>query len=235
MPLSTASPNEKRVSASKYFNEPVKVQGRLLGKKARFTTDNNGFTKGQRSGITQISRFEKVAYSETPHNELSSHLVREDTKKGVALSGNNEILRMHRMQVKYYLREHLTPKEPGLLIRYTDIPFVERQGFRNHNDILIANFQDLSIILSPRSVIISGITVSMPLNSPKTTYDMLETALLMKIQPGIEDLEFKIMKRYPRFRILRNARGFMAGEIIQNEIAVEHDAIAENVKIHVKH
>jgi biotin operon repressor len=179
----------------------------------------------------QNGEFEKVAHSETPQNKRSSHLVREDTKKGVALSGNNEVLRMHRIQVKYYLREHLTPKEPGLLIRYTDIPFVERQGFRNHNDILIANFQDLSIILSPRSVIISGITVSMPLNSPKTTYDMLETALLMKIQPGIEDLEFKIMKKYPRFRILRNARGFMAGEIIQNEIAVEHDAIAENVSI----
>ena len=64
LPLSTASPNEKRVSASKYFNEPVKVQGRLLEKKARFTTHNNGFTKGQRSGITQISRLEKVAHSE---------------------------------------------------------------------------------------------------------------------------------------------------------------------------
>ena len=139
----------------------------------------------------QNGAFEKVAHSETSQNKLSSHLVREDTKRGANLSGNNEVLRMHRIQVKYYLREHLTPKEPGLLIRYTDIPFVERQGFRNHNDILIADFQDLSIILSPRSVIVSGIKVSMPLNSPKTTYDMLETALLMKIQHGIEDLGFK--------------------------------------------
>jgi hypothetical protein len=227
----TASLNAKRLSVSKYFNESVKIPHRLSGKKAPITPDNNGLPKGQRSDIPGLSRFEKVAHSETPQNKRSSHLVREDTISGAETTGDNQILRMHRIQVKYYLREHLTPKEPGLLIRYTDIPFVERQGFKNHNDILIANFQDLSIILSPRSVIVSGITVSMPLNSPKTTYDMLETALLMKIQPGIEDLEFKIMKRYPRFRILRNARGFMAGEIVQNEIAVEHDAIAERVEI----
>jgi DNA-binding MarR family transcriptional regulator len=173
--------------------------------------------------IAQNTASQKVAHSETPQNKLSSHLVPE--------GGNNEVLRMHRIQVKYYLREHLTPKEPGLLIRLTDIPFVERQGFKHHNDILIADFQDLSIILSPRSVIVSGITVSMPIDSPKTTYDMLETALLRKIQPGIEDLELKIMKRYPRFRILRDGRGFLTGEILQNEIAVEHDAIAERVSI----
>ena len=110
-------------------------------------------------------------------------------------------IRLHRLQVKYDL---VSPVKDPRVISFRDhpskiVPMGPKGSVRWNKNII--HFEDFTCIISTRSVIIAGIQRYLTMNE---NIESQEAAVLSEISPFVEQVEEKIRRLEPSFRILRN-------------------------------
>jgi len=128
-------------------------------------------------------------------------------------------IRVHRLQVKYDLVE---PMKDPTIIHFSDHPskIVPLEHWTKN----IIEFEDYSIIISTRSMIITGIQRELDIEeSVESQY----ATLLEKISPIAEEAEARIRRVNSHFRLKRLDRGILSGKILSTELAYEHHPIAQ--------
>jgi DNA-binding transcriptional ArsR family regulator len=128
-------------------------------------------------------------------------------------------IRVHRLQVKYDLVEPM--KDPAL-IHFVDHP--SKIVPLEHWSKNVIEFEDYSIIISTRSMIITGIQREL---DTKESVESQYAALMEKISPIAEEAEARIRRTNSHFRLKRLDRGILSGKILSTELAYEHHPIAE--------
>ena len=130
-------------------------------------------------------------------------------------------IRLHRLQIKYHL---LNPISDPSVIQFSDYPseFVKMNNWTKN----IISFQDFTVILSTRSIIITGLQLESDILED---VEMTEANILASIQPIVQSIEEKIHRFNPHFKLKRLANNVLSGHIISREWAYEHHPIAESV------
>jgi len=184
----------------------------------------------ERNGyITKLFRSSQVQYSILP---LGLDLLKQVKERlpppeSSALTGGSKRLpppeklqiRVHRLQVKYDLVEPM--KDPAV-IHFSDHP--SKIVPLEHWSKNIIEFEDYSIIISTRSMIITGIQRELDIEeSVESQY----ATLLEKISPIAEEAEARIRRVNSHFRLKRLDRGILSGKILSTELAYEHHPIAQ--------
>ena len=131
-------------------------------------------------------------------------------------------IRLHRLQIKYDL---LNPISDPSVIQFSDYPseFVKMNNWTKN----IISFQDFTVIVSTKSIIITGLQLESDIFQD---VEMTEANILSSIQPLVLSLEEKIHRFNPRFKLKRLANNVLSGHIISREWAYEHHPIAEAIK-----
>lgn len=131
-------------------------------------------------------------------------------------------IRLHRLQIKYDL---LNPISDPSVIQFSDYPseFVKMNNWTKN----IISFQDFTVILSTRSIIITGLQLESDIFED---VEMTEANILASIQPIVQSIEDKIHRFNPHFKLKRLANNVLSGHIISREWAYEHHPIAETIK-----
>jgi len=180
--------------------------------------------------VSRLFRSSQVQYSILPLGlEILSHVKERLTPpEGSALTGGSKRLtppeekmqiRVHRLQVKYDLVEPM--KDPAI-IHFSDHP--SKIVPLEHWSKNIIEFEDYSIIISTRSMIITGIQRELDIEeSVESQY----ATLLEKISPIAEEAEARIRRVNSHFRLKRLDRGILSGKILSTELAYEHHPIGE--------
>ena len=131
-------------------------------------------------------------------------------------------IRLHRLQIKYDI---LNPISDPSVIQFSDYPseFVKLKNWTKN----IISFQDFTVILSTKSIIITGLQLESDIFQD---VEMTEANILASIQPLVLGLEEKIHRFNPHFKLQRLANNVLSGHIISREWAYEHHPIAEAIK-----
>ena len=131
-------------------------------------------------------------------------------------------IRLHRLQIKYDL---LNPISDPSVIQFSDYPseFVKMNNWTKN----IISFQDFTVIVSTKSIIITGLQLESDIFQD---VEMTEANILSSIQPMVLSLEEKIHRFNPKFKLKRLANNVLSGHIISREWAYEHHPIAETIK-----
>lgn len=131
-------------------------------------------------------------------------------------------IRLHRLQVKFDL---LNPIKDPSIISFKDHP--SKIVPLTHWMKNIIEFEDFTAIISTKSLIISGVQRYI-----KITEDLesREASILSAIVPLAEQIEEKVRRSQPKFKLKRLAQGVLQGRILSREYAYEHHPIAEKVK-----
>ncbi len=130
-------------------------------------------------------------------------------------------IRLHRLQIKYDL---LNPISDPSVIQFSDYPseFVKMNNWTKN----IISFQDFTVIVSTKSIIITGLQLESDIFQD---VEMTEANILASIQPLVQSLEEKIHRFNPHFKLKRLANNVLSGHIISREWAYEHHPIAEAI------
>ena len=131
-------------------------------------------------------------------------------------------IRLHRLQIKYDL---LNPISDPSVIQFSDYPseFVKMNNWTKN----IISFQDFTVIVSTKSIIITGLQLESDIFQD---VEMTEANILASIQPIVQSIEDKIHRFNPHFKLKRLANNVLSGHIISREWAYEHHPIAEAIK-----
>lgn len=191
-----------------------------------------------RGYISKQVRSTQVLYSILPLGmELMHHPVKGNLTEGSKLAPprENEIkIRLHRLQIKFDLVNPVESRKEGKLSFFAK-PHPMAIAFRDHPsktvplehwDKNVIQFEDFTAIVSTKSLIITGI--QRYLNTGESVQGQ-EADIMSEILPFAEQVEERIRRISPRFRLKRLDRGVLAGNIISREYAFEHHPIAESV------
>jgi len=162
----------------------------------------------KRGYIAKQLRSNQVLYSILPLGmELMQHPLRKDLTGGSINATPPEIrksqdmkIRLHRLQVKYDL---VNPVRDPMVISFRDHPSkIVPMGPKDapHWNKNIIQFEDFTAILSTRSIIITGIQRYLDMEE---NVEAQEAKVLEEIAPFIEQVEEKIRRIEPGFRIVR--------------------------------
>ena len=91
----------------------------------------------------------------------------------------------------------------------------------------IIEFEDFTAIISTKSLIISGVQRYIKISE---NLESKEASILSAIVPLAEQIEEKVRRSQPKFKLKRLAQGVLQGRILSREYAYEHHPIAEKVK-----
>ena len=131
-------------------------------------------------------------------------------------------IRLHRLQIKFDL---VTPVEDPTLIRFNDFP--SKIVPLEHWSKNIIQFEDFTAIISTRSLIITGVQRYL---EAADNIEAQEADALSAVIPFAEQVEARVRKIHPKFRLKRIDRGVLSGKILSREFAYEHHPIAEKIK-----
>ena len=131
-------------------------------------------------------------------------------------------IRLHRLQVKFDLLN--TIKDPSI-ISFKDHPSKIVQLTHWMKNII--EFEDFTAIISTKSLIISGVQRYIKISE---NLESKEASILSAIVPLAEQIEEKVRRSQPKFKLKRLAQGVLQGRILSREYAYEHHPIAEKVK-----
>ena len=189
--------------------------------------------------LTRVTRSSGVIYSLTLAGRelLSQGVYHGYTPPEESLTGGStgytppekipDQIRLHRLQVKFDL---LNPIKDPSIISFKDHP--SKIVPLTHWMKNIIEFEDFTAIISTKSLIISGVQRYI-----KITEDLesREASILSAIIPLAEQIEEKIRKHQPQFKLKRLDRGILSGSILSREYAYEHHPIAEKIgKMEIK-
>ena len=131
-------------------------------------------------------------------------------------------IRLHRLQIKFDLSR---PLEDPTTIVFRDHP--SKIVPLEHWSKNIIQFEDFTAILSTKSLIITGVQRYL---KAAENVESQEADIMSEIMPFAEQVEEKIRRISPSFKLKRLDRGVLSGKIISRELAYEHHPIAEKVK-----
>ena len=184
--------------------------------------------------LNRVSRSSGVIYSLTLAGRelLSQAGNHEVTTPEESLTGGSDRLpppekipdqiRLHRLQVKFDL---LNPIKDPSIISYKDHP--SKIVPLTHWMKNIIEFEDFTAIISTKSLIISGVQRYIKISE---NLESKEASILSAIVPLAEQIEEKVRRSQPKFKLKRLAQGVLQGRILSREYAYEHHPIAEKVK-----
>ena len=179
----------------------------------------------KRGYVTKQVRSSQVLYSITPKGmELMQHPVRNSLTGGSinATPPEKIKIRLHRLQIKFDL---VNKVEDPTVIQFKDFP--SKVVPLEHWSKNIIQFEDFTAILTTRSLIIAGVQRYLKAAEGVETQ---EADVMSEIMPFAEQVEARIRRIQPSFRLKRLDRGVLSGKVISREFAFEHDPIAEQVK-----
>ena len=189
--------------------------------------------------LNRVSRSSGVIYSLTLAGRelLSQAGNHEVTTPEESLTGGSDRLtppekipdqiRLHRLQVKFDL---LNPIKDPSIISFKDHP--SKIVPLTHWMKNIIEFEDFTAIISTKSLIISGVQRYIKISED---LESKEASILSAIIPLAEQIEEKIRKHQPQFKLKRLDRGILSGSILSREYAYEHHPIAEKIgKMEIK-
>ncbi len=170
--------------------------------------------------VSKITRSNQNYYNITP---LGIKVLREywDEKKILMRymdnAPTNEI-RLHRLQIKYDLINKINPA----IIYFNDFPskIIDMNNWNKN----IISFEDFTVILSNKSMIITGIQRNI---KSEGKLESIIADILSGVSPLALQIEEKIRKKEKDFKLKRIDNGILSGRIINIELAYEHHAIAE--------
>ena len=190
-----------------------------------------------RGYIARQVRSNQVLYSILPSGmSLMQHPVKTDLTGGsINATPREEIkVRLHRLQIKFDLvtpvdarnRAALdfNPHPHPMAIAFKDFPS-KTVPLESWNKSVI-QFEDFTAIVSTKSLIIAGIQRYLDTGS---SIQGQEADILSAIMPFAEQVEEKIRRISPSFKLKRLDRGVLSGNIISREYAFEHHPIANKV------
>ena len=184
--------------------------------------------------LNRVSRSSGVIYSLTLAGRelLSQAGNHEVTTPEESLTGGSDRLpppekipdqiRLHRLQVKFDL---LNPIKDPSIISFKDHP--SKIVPLTHWMKNIIEFEDFTAIISTKSLIISGVQRYIKISE---NLESKEASILSAIVPLAEQIEEKVRRSQPKFKLKRLAQGVLQGRILSREYAYEHHPIAEKVK-----
>ena len=180
----------------------------------------------KRGYVSRTVRSSHVLYSILPRGmELMQHPVRENLTGGSinATPREEEMkIRLHRLQIKFDL---ISPIKDPTVIGFRDFP--SKIVPLEHWSKNIIQFEDFTAIISTRSLIITGLQRYL---RAADSIEAQEADVMSEILPFAEQVEARIRKSYPAFRLRRLDRGVLAGKILSREFAYEHHPIAEKAR-----
>lgn len=183
----------------------------------------------KREYVSRQVRSSQVLYSILPLGmELMHHPVRKDENEVLTEGSKNAPppeemkIRLHRLQIKFDL---VTPVEDPTLIRFNDFP--SKIVPLEHWSKNIIQFEDFTAIISTRSLIITGVQRYL---EAADNIEAQEADALSAVIPFAEQVEARVRKIHPKFRLKRIDRGVLSGKILSREFAYEHHPIAEKIK-----
>ncbi len=180
--------------------------------------------------IARIFRSTQVQYSILPLGQeiLNSHNGRLPPPEDSTLTGGSKRLpppeedlkiRAHRLQIKFDL---VSPIKDPSIISFHDHPskIVPLEHWQKN----IIQFEDFMAIISTKSLIITGVQRYLKVSD---NVESQEADIMSEIIPFAEQVEEKIRRLHPEFRLKRLDRGVISGKIISREYAYEHHPISE--------
>lgn len=179
----------------------------------------------KRGYIARLVRSHQVLYTILPSGqELMQHPVRDPLTGGsINATPPEEIrdmkIRLHRLQLKFDL---VNPIKDPAVISFKDHP--SKIVPLEHWSKNIIQFEDFTAILSTKSLIIAGVQRYL---QAADNIESQEADVLSEIMPFAEQVEEKIRKIHPSFRLKRLDRGVLSGKIISREIAFEDHHLAK--------
>ena len=178
----------------------------------------------KRGYVARQVRSNQVIYSILPlGQELMQHPVKTSLTGGSINATPPEKreykIRLHRLQIKFDL---VNPIQNPAVIKFHDHPskIVPLEHWQKN----IIQFEDFTAILSTRSLIIAGVQRYL---KAAENVEAQESDVLSEIIPFAEQVEEKIRKIHPSFRLKRLDRGVLSGKIISREIAFEDHHLAK--------
>lgn len=133
--------------------------------------------------------------------------------------------RLHNMQVKYALNSTVSEKERLYIARAKEFGTPRRRKLKHHTDVIV-DWNDITFIITPKSLIVTDIEELAPQNI--STYDLIFRCF-SKADSVVTDLESKLRRRLPSFSLVRDGpRNVLRGEIVKIEIAHTNDVLAEH-------
>ena len=179
----------------------------------------------KRGYISKQVRSNQVLYSILPRGmELMQHPVKKSLTGGSinATPPEKIKIRLHRLQIKFDVVNKI---EDPTVIQFKDFP--SKVVPLEHWSKNIIQFEDFTAILTTRSLIIAGVQRYLKAAEGVETQ---EADVMSEIMPFAEQVEARIRRILPSFRLKRLDRGVLSGKVISREFAFEHDPIAEEVK-----
>ena len=179
----------------------------------------------KRGYVSRQVRSNQVLYSILP---LGMELMQRPVKNFLTGASINATppeemkIRLHRLQIKFDL---VQPMEDPTVITFHDHPskIVPLEHWTKN----IIQFEDFTAILTTKSLIITGVQRYL---KAADNIESQEADVLSEIVPFAEQVEEKIRRIFPRFRLKRLDRGVLSGKIISREFAYEHHPIAEKAR-----
>lgn len=179
----------------------------------------------KRAYISRTVRSSQVLYSILPRGmELMQHPLRNSLTGGSinATPPEKIKIRLHRLQIKFDL---VNSFPDPTVISFKDFP--SKIVPLEHWSKNIIQFEDFTAIISTRSLIITGIQRYLKASED---IESQEADVMSEIMPFADQVEARIRKLHPSFRLKRLDRGVLSGKVLSREFAFEHDPIAERVK-----
>ena len=179
----------------------------------------------KRGYISRQVRSNQVLYSILPRGmELMQHPVKKSLTGGSinATPPEEMKIRLHRLQIKFDVVNKI---EDPTVIQFKDFP--SKVVPLEHWSKNIIQFEDFTAILTTKSLIITGVQRYLKAAEGVETQ---EADALSEIIPFAEQVESRIRRILPTFRLKRLDRGVLSGKIISREFAYEHHPIAEKAK-----
>lgn len=179
----------------------------------------------KRGYVARQVRSNQVLYSILPLGmELMQHPVKKNLTGGSinATPPEEMKIRLHRLQIKFDLSR---PLEDPTAIVFRDHP--SKIVPLEHWSKNIIQFEDFTAILSTKSLIITGVQRYL---KAAENVEAQEADVMSEIMPFAEQVEEKIRRISPSFKLKRLDRGILSGKIISREFAYEHHPIAEKAK-----
>ncbi len=177
----------------------------------------------KRGYVSRQVRSNQVIYSILPAGmELMHHPVSETITGGSKVAPPRDemnTIRLHRLQIKFDLVNYV---EDPTIIKFTDYP--SKVVHLEHWSKNIIQFENFTAIVSTRSLIIAGVQRYLKASED---VELQQVSVMKEILPFAEQVEEKIRKSLPYFRLKRLDRGVLSGKILSREFAYEHHPIAE--------
>lgn len=179
----------------------------------------------QRGYVSRQVRSNQVFYSILPAGiSIMHHPVSETLTGGSKHAPPPEEIkiRLHRLQIKFDL---VNPVRDPSIIKFKDFPskIVPLEHWQKN----IIQFEDFTAIISTKSLIITGVQRYLKASED---IESQEADVMSEIIPFAEQVEDKIRRITPSFRLKRLDRGVLSGKIISREFAYEDHPVARIVE-----